>query len=346
MTRYESFYRFVYPALRLYNIPAVLSVVTSWIDNPETSGYRTKRFMSWPQIREVSDSGLVTVASHSARLHRLLQANPVGNVEPAPATFLYFPRKRALRDGARVPRPHPRGPRLEHRYADGAAGQEARRSSPGPTGATTRSAIEEAKKLGFEMILTLDDGYSGISSLDRVNRYYLESHLDWLAAFKDSLRRGLQPRSPHPGRADRSRHDRQQELRRRERPQPGAAHRSARHAGREHGLPPGLLRRRGATGNVKSLYFANSVLPVEMDFLSHAVNRIRSARDQGLRLDAVACLRAAGSGPERGAQGREWKDGKPVVTASWYRRLSPFDTREPGSKPGRSFATLRPRLSI
>ena len=91
---YESFYRFVYPALRLYNIPAVLSVVTSWIDNPETSGYRTKRFMSWQQIREVSDSGLVTVASHSARLHRLLQANPVGNVEPAPAAFLYFPESR------------------------------------------------------------------------------------------------------------------------------------------------------------------------------------------------------------------------------------------------------------
>jgi len=91
---YESFYRFVYPALRLYNIPAVLSGVTFWIDNPETSGYKTKRFMSWRQIREVSDSGLVTVASHSARLHRLLQANPVGNVEPAPAAFLYFPESR------------------------------------------------------------------------------------------------------------------------------------------------------------------------------------------------------------------------------------------------------------
>ncbi|HNQ01979.1 MAG TPA: polysaccharide deacetylase family protein, partial [Syntrophales bacterium] len=69
---YESFYRFVYPALRLYNIPAVLSVVTSWIDDPETSAYKTKRFMSWEQIREVADSGLVTVASHSARLHRML----------------------------------------------------------------------------------------------------------------------------------------------------------------------------------------------------------------------------------------------------------------------------------
>ena len=137
---YESFYRFVYPALRLYNIPAVLSVVTSWIDNPETSAYKTKRFMSWPQIREVADSGLVTVASHSARLHRLLQANPVGNVEPAPAAFLYFPGKQALRDGARVSRPHPRGSGLEHRRADGEAGRKTRASSPGPTGATTPSA--------------------------------------------------------------------------------------------------------------------------------------------------------------------------------------------------------------
>ena len=47
---YASFYRFVYPALRLYNAPAILSVVSAWPDRPETSGYRTKRFMNWQQI--------------------------------------------------------------------------------------------------------------------------------------------------------------------------------------------------------------------------------------------------------------------------------------------------------
>ena len=40
------------------------------------------------------------------------------------------------------------------------------------------------------------------------------------------------------------------------------------------------------TGTVKSFYFANSVLPVKMDFLSHAVNRIRSRGMQVLCLDA------------------------------------------------------------
>ena len=156
---YESFYRFVYPALRLYNIPAVLSVVTSWIDNPETSGYKTKRFMGWPQIREVSDSGLVTVASHSARLHRLLQANPVGNVEPAPASFLYFPESRRYETE----------PEFRARIGgDLASSIDVLTAKLGrkpailtwPYGSYNAIGVEEAKKLGFEMILTLDDGYS------------------------------------------------------------------------------------------------------------------------------------------------------------------------------------------
>ena len=55
-----------------------------------------------------------------------------------------------------------------------------------PYGAYNSIGIEEAKKHGFEMLLTLNDGYSRIGRLDRVNRYYLEARLDWLKAFKES----------------------------------------------------------------------------------------------------------------------------------------------------------------
>jgi len=322
---YESFYRFVYPALRLYNIPAVLSVVTSWIDNPETSGYRTKRFMSWQQIREVSDSGLVTVASHSARLHRLLQANPVGNVEPAPAAFLYFSESRRYET-----EPEFRG-RIRGDLASSIDVLTAKLGArpaifTWPYGSYNEFAIEEARKLGFEMILTLDDGYSSIRRLDRVNRYYLESHLDWLAAFKDSLRRGLQEDYRIRGV--------QVDL------DMIVSKNSAEESDKNLGLLLDRLVRMGvntvflqgfcdvgATGNVKSLYFANSVLPVEMDFLSHAVNRIRSREMKVFVWMPALAYELPDPVLNDALKVREWKGGKPEVTSSWYRRLSPFDPR-------------------
>ena len=340
---YESFYRFVFPVLRLYNIPAVLSVVTSWIDNPETSGYRTKRFMGWSQIREVSDSGLVTVASHSARLHRLLQANPVGNVEPAPAAFLYFPESRRYET-----EPEFRG-RIRGDLAssiDVLTAKLGRKPAilTWPYGSYNAIGLEEAKSLGFEMILTLDDGYSSIRSLDRVNRYYLESHLDWLAAFKDSLRRGLQEDYRIRG------------------VQVDLDMIVNKNSVEESDKNLGLLLDRlvklgvntvflqgfcdvGATGNVKALYFANSVLPVEMDFLSHAVNRIRSREMKVFVWMPALAYELPDPVLNEELKVREWKGGKPEVTSSWYRRLSPFDPRslEPTRK---IFADLAARVQF
>jgi len=322
---YESFYRFVYPALRLYGIPAVLSVVTSWIDEPETSAYKTKRFMSWEQIREVADSGLVTVASHSSRLHRMLQVNPVGNIEPAPAAFLYFPEKGRYETEAEF------RARIREDLAasiDTLTAKLGRRPAvlTWPYGSYNALGLEEAKKLGFEMILTLDDGYSSIRRLDRVNRYYLETHLDWLAAFKDSLKRGLQ--EDHRIRGVQVDLDLI------------VSKNSMEESNRNLGLLLDRLVRMGvntvflqgfsdrdATGNVKSLYFANSVLPVDLDFLSHAVNRIRSREMKVFVWMPALAYELPETALNEELKVREWKGDRPGVTSSWYRRLSPFDPR-------------------
>ncbi|NPV05319.1 MAG: poly-beta-1,6-N-acetyl-D-glucosamine N-deacetylase PgaB [Syntrophaceae bacterium] len=322
---YESFYRFVFPVLRLYNIPAVLSVVTSWIDNPETSAYKSKRFMSWPQIREVADSGLVTVASHSSRLHRLLQVNPVGNIEPAPAAFLYFPEKGRYETEAEF------RARIREDLAasiDTLTAKLGRRPTilTWPYGSYNEIGVEEAKKLGFEMILTLDDGYSSIRRLDRVNRYYLETHLDWLAAFKDALKRGL--------REDFRIRGVQVDL------DLIVSKNSMEESNRNLGLLLDRLVRMGvntvflqgfcdvgATGNVKSLYFANSVLPVDLDFLSHAVNRIRSREMKVFVWMPALAYELPETALNEELKVREWKGDRPGVTSSWYRRLSPFDPR-------------------
>ncbi|MEL3924066.1 poly-beta-1,6-N-acetyl-D-glucosamine N-deacetylase PgaB [Aeromonas enteropelogenes] len=90
---YESFYRLVYPLLKLYRYPAVLALVGSWLEvnEGEMVSYGNDKlprsyFVNWPQIREMQASGLVEIASHSFASHYGLLANPQGNVQPALAT--------------------------------------------------------------------------------------------------------------------------------------------------------------------------------------------------------------------------------------------------------------------
>ena len=87
---YESFYRIVYPLLKEYNYKAVFAVVTSLIDQAPNSmvvfgDTRIARgaFVTWPQIKEMSDSGLVEIASHTHNMHRAIKANPGGSAYPA-----------------------------------------------------------------------------------------------------------------------------------------------------------------------------------------------------------------------------------------------------------------------
>jgi peptidoglycan/xylan/chitin deacetylase (PgdA/CDA1 family) len=93
---YEDFYVNVFPILKAYKIPAVIAVVGRWIKNgldaEESRGdryYNKQQFVTWAQVKEMSDSGLVEVASHSFDLHHGILANPQGNRQPAAVTARY-----------------------------------------------------------------------------------------------------------------------------------------------------------------------------------------------------------------------------------------------------------------
>ncbi|MGR2660677.1 poly-beta-1,6-N-acetyl-D-glucosamine N-deacetylase PgaB [Chromobacterium haemolyticum] len=87
---YRSVYTNVYPVLKLFQAPAVIALVGSWLEAPEGSQVSygdgvagRSKFLSWEQIREMRASGLVEVASHSYASHLGVLANPQGNLEPA-----------------------------------------------------------------------------------------------------------------------------------------------------------------------------------------------------------------------------------------------------------------------
>ncbi len=89
-----SVYTHVYPLLKVFGYPAVVSVVTGWIESEQVIDYGGRPrgrddFLTWEQIREMQDSGLVEIASHTHDLHRGIQGNPQGNLQPAAVTRRY-----------------------------------------------------------------------------------------------------------------------------------------------------------------------------------------------------------------------------------------------------------------
>ena len=85
---YRSVYTKVFPLLKLFNYPAVIALVGSWLDSATSVAYGDQllprdRFVSWDEVREMQASGLVEVASHSHDLHRGIIANPQGSRIPA-----------------------------------------------------------------------------------------------------------------------------------------------------------------------------------------------------------------------------------------------------------------------
>ncbi|MFC4208708.1 poly-beta-1,6-N-acetyl-D-glucosamine N-deacetylase PgaB [Vreelandella malpeensis] len=93
---YQSFYDIVFPLLKLYDFPAVQAVVGSWLDVPAGGqvpyGATTlprEQFLSWAQVRELDDSPLVEIASHSFDLHHGVLGNPQGNEQGAAVTSIW-----------------------------------------------------------------------------------------------------------------------------------------------------------------------------------------------------------------------------------------------------------------
>ena len=322
---YESFYEYAYPALKLYNYPAVLSVVTSWIEGRTPGIYKKKKFMTWDQLKEVADSGLVTIASHSDDLHHFVVANPQGNVEPGPSTFIYDPRTKHYETDRQF---------RERIRDDLVKSREIINQRLGmkpivltwPFGTYNELGIQEARQVGFQLCLTLDDGFANVRRLDRINRYYATHVLNWVPQFKERLQAGLMDKTPIRG----VQIDLDKIV------VPGSYEESNQNLGkcldRLQSLGVNTVFIQGycdteGTGTVKSLYFANSVLPVQMDFLSHAVNRIRS---RGMQV-YVWLPALAYELPDRAKNDalvvKEAKRGIIGPTTNSYKRLSPFDPR-------------------
>ena len=89
---HESMYTKIYPLLKKYNYPAVFGIILSNMDGvPDGS---IKKMVTWEQLKEMKDSGLVEVAVHSYNLHRYAISNSYRDVDQITINGLYEPNQK------------------------------------------------------------------------------------------------------------------------------------------------------------------------------------------------------------------------------------------------------------
>ena len=156
---YMSFYTQVYPLLRKYNIPAMLSIVGSWMNGEKPS--EIGELVTWPQLKEMQQSGLVTIASHSYALHRWAEVNPY-NDKSIPAQSRLFINNRYETSEAFVSRIKFDLYRVQQQMQAN-LGQPAR-FLVWPYGGYNEAALEVAKEQGFIATFGLNHAANLISS--------------------------------------------------------------------------------------------------------------------------------------------------------------------------------------
>ncbi len=159
---YRSMYDHAWPILKAWKIPAVVTVVGRWQDERAEVDFDGRmiarnRLMGWNELREMADSGLVEVGSHSHDLHRGIPGNPQGSEQPAATT------RRWLGEGKGYETEPAYRARVEADLAKSSADIRARigrapRVIAWPYGRYNRTLREAAVRRGMTVGLTLDDG--------------------------------------------------------------------------------------------------------------------------------------------------------------------------------------------
>ena len=87
-----SFKRYALPELEKRQYPAVLSIESGWLDGLNVPESYRGRLLTWQDVRQVLQSHLVEIASHTHNLHHGIQSNSQVNLAPASITRRYDPK--------------------------------------------------------------------------------------------------------------------------------------------------------------------------------------------------------------------------------------------------------------
>ena len=311
---YRSFYTKVYPLLKKYNVPGMLAIVSSWTVGEEKPN-DVRDLASWQELREMEDSGLVTVVSHTHAMHKQQVINAQGARNGVVGSHLYFDgryetqeeyERRLSNDIAEVQRLFKEN--LGHKC----------RAMVWPYGIYTKEAVEIAKASGMEATFLLDGGVNapGGDSLFYAKRMIMTSDmgsqkLEKLLTVDHDEWNGKPLRLAQVDLDSIYDEDPVQYEKNIQ------AMLSNLDGNQINVVALQAFADQDGDGNVDEVYFANSEVPVAADILGDVVNRIQQEN-----LTVVAWL------PVLNYQTFLKEDESNMVQSAgekgWYRRLSPF----------------------
>ncbi|WP_334045329.1 poly-beta-1,6-N-acetyl-D-glucosamine N-deacetylase PgaB [Burkholderia cepacia] len=192
---YSSHYTKVLPLLERFKYPAVMGIVTAWIDAPLDTPIKISDkvqmprdyFMTWDQVKKVGQSEFVELGCHTHNLHHGAVANPQGNELPATTSHLYLQdQKRYETDAEFEARVHDDLQTCVRQIRE-RTGIVAR-SMVWPYGAENQPVRKISTSLGMDIQFSLDAGPNTPDvPLDRLRRILMMYDVD-IGGFERSMR--------------------------------------------------------------------------------------------------------------------------------------------------------------
>ncbi|MFI3137148.1 MAG: poly-beta-1,6-N-acetyl-D-glucosamine N-deacetylase PgaB [Methylococcaceae bacterium] len=315
---YQSFYTRVFPLLKKYHYSATLALVGSWMDGKEPPDEPGKSLLTWAQVRELAQSGLVEIASHTYDLHSEKMANPYGNSQAAAVTRLYddpmlsYESEEQYRERIHTALNKSAEFILQH------VGIRPR-VMVWPYGEYNEIGLAAAKDAGMSMTMGLVDGANTLANINALHRLILVDNPEIKQFIKivTGLRGDRSLRVAHLDMDYLYDNDAKQT---------------------EHNIDLLIQRIKDmhintvflqayadpdGDGNADALYFPNRHLPVKQDLFNRVAWQLK--RRANVRVYAWLPIMAYQANLPDSWYVQEWRDGKAQKSSHIYTRLSPFN---------------------
>lgn len=320
---FSSFYTRVYPLLKAYNWPALWAPVGQWLatspDQPVDFGgllTERERFSDWDVVRELKDSPLVDIGSHTWNSHFGAQANPQGSQQPVVASRLYDPKTAAYESEADFRERIDTDVRKVTEKIKDVTGK-----SPvtwvWPYGEANGTTLAITREYGYKMAFTLEAGLANVEDLSSIPRLLISGNpsIDDFASQVTQFDEEASVRVMHvdldyvyDSDPEQQRHNIDTLIQR-------VYDMKISHVFLQAYADP------EGDGNVKALYFPNRWLPMRADLFNFISWQLRTRAN--VNVYAWMPVLAFDLNPEV-ARVQSWSEGGISTEPKQYRRLSPW----------------------
>ncbi|MEI8208732.1 MAG: poly-beta-1,6-N-acetyl-D-glucosamine N-deacetylase PgaB [Methylococcales bacterium] len=315
---YQSFYTQVFPLLKKYHVPATVALVGSWMEGNVSPQEVSKPLLTWEQLRELTQSGLVEIASHSYDLHKGVIANPQGNLQAAAVSRIYDKARLTYESEENYRKRLHTSLLKSAEFIFQHTGTRPR-VMVWPYGEYNQPSIEASRQAGMPVTIGLIDGTNTLADISGLRRLLITDNPD-LNDFKEiinTLRADLTLRVAHldmdylydknPEQLERNLDAEVQRI-------------------KDMHISTVYLQAYADSdgdGNANALYFPNRHLPVKQDLFNRVAWQLKKIA--GVKVYAwIPILAYQGSLPESWYV-HEWREGKVQKATHIYTRLSPFN---------------------